>query len=263
MCNTYAVDFELLPGKNLFDPPIADPRWPKFLMGVAHDFEGNLGKTLWTFNFGENIGLAQFGNKNRPFEIGIQAGAFGLMDIGSTPTKLINADYLVALGLSHKRENFQYLFQLSHVSSHVGDEFLLSSAGVKLDRVNLSYETIKCFVRYKSSARVSPYIILGYIVHIDPAPTKRLIIAGGLDYYSHRIIFDDSTRLVAGIFATAWQENNYHPTTTARIGLQYERTNFCNRYAQLLLEYKNGKSQQGQFYNRDIQQIGIVITFSS
>lgn len=261
--NVHAAAVEFLPPKNLFDAPIADPRWPKFLMGVAHDFKGNLGKTLWTFNFGENIGLAQFGSQQAPFEFGIQAAAFGLMDIGSTPTKLVNADYFVALGLSHKRDNFQYLFQLSHVSSHVGDEFLLSEAGQALNRINLSYETVKCFIRYKPDPRISPYLVLGYIVHVDPAPIKRFSIAGGLDYFSRKIIFNDSTRFIAGVFSTAWQENKYKPTTTVRMGLQYERTKYCSRYLQLLLEYKTGKSQQGQFYDRNIQQVGIVVTFSS
>lgn len=260
-CNVHA-EIELLPNKNLFDAPIADPRWPKFLMGVSHDFKDNLGKTLWSFNLGENIGLAQMGSKEQPFEIGIQAAAFSLMDIDSIPSKLINADYFLALGLSHRRDEFQYLLQLSHVSSHVGDEFLLSEAGQGFKRINLSYETVKCFIRYKSNVRISPYIVLGYIVHVDPAPIKRLSIAGGFDYLSHRIVFNDSTRLIAGVYITAWQENNYKPTTTMRIGLQYERTKYCNRYLQLLLEYKAGKSQQGQFYKYNIQQLGILVVLS-
>ncbi len=263
VCNVHAAEIEFLPPKNLFDAPIADPRWPKFLVGIGHDFKGNLGKTLWTFNLGENIGLAEFGNKRSPFEIGIQAAAFSLMDIGSMPTKLVNADYFVALGLSHRRNDFQYLFQLSHVSSHVGDEFLLSEAGQTFDRINLSYETIKCFVRYKSDISLSPYMVIGYIFHVDPAPLKRLSFAGGLDYFSNRIVFKNSTRLIAGAFANAWQENNYQPTITVRVGLQYERTKYCNRYLQILLQYKVGKSQQGQFYNRDIQQVGVVVAFSS
>lgn len=259
----YAQPIELLPAKNLYDAPIADPRWPKFLMGVSHDFKGSLGKRLWTFNFGEDIGLLQFGSKQSPYEIGIQAGVFGLMDIASKPSILVNTDYMVALGLSHVHNQIQYLLQLSHISSHVGDELLLSQAGQDLQRINLSYETLKCFVRYKSTSRFSPYIVLGYIVTVDPNTIKRAIFAGGVDYFSHRIIFKDSTRLIAGAFVNAWQENNYSPTVTIRMGMQYERTKYCNRFLQLFLEYQCGKSQQGQFYNTNIQQVGIVVAYSS
>ncbi len=261
--NAIADQIEILPAKNLFDAPIADPRWPRFLMGISRDFKNNLGKHLWTFNFGENIGLMKYGSQEAPFEFGVQAAVFGLMDISSNPTQLINADYFVAFGLSHNRGNLQHLFQLSHVSSHVGDEYLLSTEGQNLKRINLSYETVKWFIRYKNNPTISPYVIFGYIVHVEPSPIKRLNVAAGVDYSSSKFIFNDSTRFIAGGFIHAWQENKFSPTTTIRMGLQYERTKYCNRYLQLLIEYKKGKSQQGQFYNRNIDHVGILIAFST
>lgn len=254
---------ELLPPKNLYDAPIADPRWPKFLIGVSHDFNGNLGKTLWTFNFGEDIGLLKFGSPKYPYEFGLQAGAFGIMDISSKPTRLINTDYFVALYISHVHNNFQHLWEINHQSSHVGDEYLLSQDGKNLTRINLSYEMIKYSIRYKSSPNFSPYAYVGYIVTADPNYIKRLDFAAGIDLYSKKIIFKDSTRVIAGAFINSWQENNYRPTVVIRAGLQYERIKYCNRFLQLLIEYTGGKSQQGQFYNTNIQQLGVLIAFSS
>lgn len=259
----HADDIELLPPKNLFDAPVADPRWPKFLMGLDYNNSSNLGRTLWNFNFGEDIGLMRFGDKDKPYEFGVQAGVFGVMDINSDPTILINTDYFIALELSHLSNNWQHLMQVSHTSSHVGDEFLLSSQGKNFQRINLSYEMLKYFLRYKESPRFSPYINAGYLFHVDPNYIKRFVFGIGADLYSKKIIFVNSTRLIAGAFINSWQENNYKPTVTIRAGLQYEKTKYCNRFLQLLLQYQVGKSQAGQFYGKNIQTIGLLVAFSS
>ena len=264
VCKANAEEtIEFLPAKNLFNAPIADPRWPKFLMGISKDSKNGFGKNLWTFNFGENIGLIKFGSTEKPFEFGVQAASFGLMDIHSKPTKLINTDYFVAAGISYRNGNFQHLFQLSHVSSHIGDEYLLSTEGQRIERINLSYETAKWFLRYKNSSSFSPYTQIGYILHVDPSTVKRLTLAAGIDYLSDKIIFLDATKFIAGGFISSWEENKFQPTINIRAGLQYERTKYCGRYLQLLVEYKTGKSQHGQFYRRNINHIGLLVTFSS
>jgi hypothetical protein len=185
------------------------------------------------------------------------------MDISSKPTRLINTDYFVALYISHVHDHFQHLWEINHQSSHVGDEFLLSLQGQNLNRINLSYEMIKYSFRYKPSPNFSPYVSAGYIITADPNYIKRIDFSAGIDLYSKKIIFKDSTRLVAGAFINTWQENDYHPTGVIRAGLQYERVRYCNKFLQLLVEYTAGKSLQGQFYGTNIQQIGILIAFSS
>jgi hypothetical protein len=265
-CYAEGLKFELLPPVNIFSAPIADPKWPKFSMGIARDYKANLGKKVWSFSFGENIGLAKLETNTRMFEFGVQAAAFGVMDIHSDPTRMINSDYFIGFGVSHSSDNIQQLVQLSHVSSHVGDEFLLSPAAANFQRINLSYETLKWFIRYKnleSRPRISPYISLGYIVHIDPDHVKRILLAGGVDYFSGRVIFNSSTRFIAGAHINSWQANHYNPTIVIRTGLQYERTKYCDRFLQLLLEYKQGKSLQGQFYQQRIKSVGLVVAFSS
>ncbi len=254
---------EVLPPKNLYDAPIADPRWPKFLMGLSHDFKGDFGKTLWIFNFGEDIGLVKFGNPKYPYEFGVQAGAFGVMDISTEPTQLVNTDYFVALEISHVHDKYQHLLQIFHQSSHVGDEFLLSPQAANFTRINLSYEMLKYFLRYKHSPYFSPYATAGCILHVDPNHVKRLAFSAGVDLYSKKIVFKDSMRIIAGGFINSWEENNFSPSITVRVGLQYERVKYCNRFLQLLLQYEGGKSQQGQFYGTNIQQFGILIAFSS
>lgn len=260
----HADETSFLPPKNLYDVPIADPRWPKFSTSVSKDFKGNLGKSIWGFTFGENIGLVQHDYASGKYEFGIQAATFGVMDIHSTPTRLVNSDYLVGVGLSHSAGYIQHLFQIYHISSHVGDEFLLSSEGQQLQRINLSYEAAKWYARYKNpEQKFSPYAAIGYMVHVDPNTVKRLILEAGCDYFSNKIVFNNTTKLVAGLHVNAWQANNFKGTLNIRAGLQYERTKYCNRYLQLLLEFKKGKSQQGQFYNRNVESVGLVLAFSS
>lgn len=255
---------EVLPPNNLYDPPIADPRWPKFLIGIDHDYNGTLGKNIWSFSFGENIGLIKFGNSSKPYEFGVQAATYGYMDVSSDPTRLLDQDYFFAFGISHVNGSFQQLFQLYHFSTHLGDEFLLSAQGRTVNRINLSYETLRWYGRYKSKATgFTPYVSFGYIFHLEPSYLNRFITEAGLDFYSKKIIFKDSTRLIAGADYTSLLQNNFSGTFTVRAGLQYERTRYCNRFLQLLLQYSYGKSQMGQFYNLNMNSLGIVVAFSS
>ncbi len=78
-------------------------------MGVARDFKGILGKRIWNFSFGENIGIAKFETPENSYEIDVQPAAFGMMDIASHPTKLVNTDYFIGLGVSKSKDNWQHL----------------------------------------------------------------------------------------------------------------------------------------------------------
>lgn len=90
------------------------------------------------------------------------------MDISSNPTRLINSDYFVGLGFSLvKSKKWENIFQVSHLSSHLGDELIVSNPSLTRKRINLNYETVKWITAYKIND-FRPYIGAGYIVHRDP-----------------------------------------------------------------------------------------------
>jgi Protein of unknown function (DUF1207) len=91
-------DYELgfLPSANLFEPLIADPRWPRFSMGYRYftDDATNVGSAT----FGETIALYRARIPSAGFgEIGFQAGVFSIFDLDAPSSDLVNTDFFAAL----------------------------------------------------------------------------------------------------------------------------------------------------------------------
>jgi hypothetical protein len=254
---------EILPSGVIYTSPIADPKWPKFSVGYQYHFRNIYGRNIFSLSFGENLALWRHKNKELTYELGVQAGLFGLMDISKNPTTLVNSDYFVGFGVSfvHKK-NWQNLIQISHLSSHLGDELLLSNSKLASKRINLSYETLKWLTAYKFD-NIRPYIGLGYMVHRDPSNIKPITIEGGCDYISKDSFIFNTTRYVFGIHTHAWEENNYKPSINLRTGLQFENPIWQGRYLQFLIDYSHGKSRHGQFYKRNEHYLGLLVALSS
>lgn len=254
---------EMMPSGTIYNAPIADPKWPRFSVGYQKHFKKNHGRSIYFLSFGENLALFRHQNNSEAYELGIQAGLFGAMDISSNPTRLINSDYFVGLGLSIvKSKNWQNMIQFSHLSSHLGDELIVSDPHITKKRINLSYETFKWLTAYKFNS-LRPYVGVGYIVHRDPSSLKPLTLEGGLDYISEDKFIFHTTRAVAGLHLHSWQENKFRPTFNVRGGLQLENPVWQSRYLQGLIDYSYGKSRHGQFYKQKEHYIGVLISLSS
>jgi hypothetical protein len=65
----------------------------------------------------------------------------------------------------------------------------------------------------------------------------------------------------AGVDIQHREENNWDTDVSARAGIQFENPDFMSRKVQLLFEYYNGKSPNGQFYERSIEYFGLGLHF--
>jgi hypothetical protein len=254
---------ELLPAGVIYNSPIADPKWPKFSVGYQQHLKNVYGKNIFNLSFGENLALLRYKTEGLTYELGIQAGLTGLMDIGSTPTRLINSDYFVGLGVSVVYDRrWQNLIQVSHQSCHLGDEFLISKPSYLKKRINLSHEEVKWYTAYKFDS-FRPYIGFGYLFDRDPADTKPFSLEAGLDYISDGKFMFDTTRFVFGCHTHFWDENKMRPTINVRTGLQLKNPTWGGRNVNFLLDYAHGNSRQGQFYPNKEQYIGFLITVAN
>lgn len=123
-----------LPDGILFKPLMADPEWPRFTLAYQYLFQDQYSRHVFAPNFGASFSLFRINDAKyaQSWEIGIIAGLFGIMDIGSTPTALVNADYYISLPLTYRQDNFSILTRIYHLSSHLGDELMLTKEGKKL-----------------------------------------------------------------------------------------------------------------------------------
>jgi len=250
----------ILPQSHLFQPLLADPRWPHFSASFQRYIDNDLLRNVASTNFGESIGLYRFGGPlQSTIQLGIQAGVFSIFDLDSQSFDLINADYMVGIPLTLKKGNLSNMTRVFHQSSHLGDEYLLR--GQSDERINLSYESVNSMFSYHLPAGFRIYAGGGYIFHEDPSGLDPWSVQTGLEFRSPMVWLKGALRPVFGVDVQNRQESNWDADVSARAGIQFENPDFLSRKLQLLFEYYNGKSPNGQFYERNIEFFGIGLHF--
>jgi hypothetical protein len=249
-----------LPKSPLFQPLLADPRWPHFSASFQRYINNDQLKDVAATNFGESIGLYRFrGPLESTIQLDIQAGVFSIFDLDSQSFDLINADYMVGIPLTIKKDNFANMTRVFHQSSHLGDEYLLR--GHTDERINLSYESVSSLFSYQLPAGFRIYAGGGYIFHKDPSDLDPLSTQAGLEFRSPLFWLKGALRPVAAVDVQNRQESNWYTDISARAGIQFENPDFLSRKLQLLFEYYNGKSPNGQFYENNIEFFGLGLHF--
>jgi hypothetical protein len=246
----YEVGF--LPGGNLFEPLIADPRWPRFSIGYRYFAEE--GVNVGAATFGETIALYRArGPAEGLGEIGFQAGVFSIFDLDAPSSDLVNTDFFAALQAAYRVNDFSTFFRVFHQSSHLGDEFLLRH---RIDRVNLSFEGVDLKLSYRPFDWLRLYAGGAYLFNVDPSDLKPWATQGGIELQTPWRFWKDSTRLVTALDLQNRQESRWSTETSIRGGFQFERPQSFMRRINLLMEYYKGHSPNGQFFTRKIQYFG-------
>jgi Protein of unknown function (DUF1207) len=252
-------EYELgfLPGGNLFEPLIADPRWPHFSVAYQNYLGDQELKNVASITFGESIALyrnrAPFGGL---WEVGFQAGVFSIFDLDGPSFDLINTDFAGGITASYRVKDFSTFFRIFHQSSHLGDEFLLRNP---INRLNLSFEGADLKLSYRFFDWLRLYAGGTYLFDRDPSDLKPWVAQAGIELQTPWRFWADSTRLIAAADLQHLQEHNWSTEISVRSGLQFERPQNFMRKIQLLLEYYNGHSPNGQFFDRKIEYIGTGI----
>jgi hypothetical protein len=247
----------LLPGGSLFKPLIADPRWPHFAASYQHHLRNVLLQDAAAVSFGETFALYRDRLGGGWWEVGVQAGVFAVFDIASPSKDLVNADYLVAIPLSYRYADFSAMFRFFHQSSHLGDEFLLRT---KLNRVNLSYESVDLKVSYDLGDVARIYAGAGYLFDQEPTNLDPLSVQYGLEFISPWPPRDRGWRPIAAVDVQHREENAWSSDVSFRTGVQIDGV-LATRNLQLLIEYFRGRSPSGQFYRDKIEYIGLGVHF--
>ena len=251
---------ELLPREELFDPLLADPRWPHFAASGQWYLDDDELKRVGVPSFGESFALlgGPAGDEGR-WELGLHAAVFSIFDFDSESFDLVNSDFLVGLTGVYRLAGFSVLARVFHQSSHLGDEFLLRS---RIDRINLSYEVVDLLLSIEPHRAVRLYGGGGYMFHREPSDLEPFSAQGGIEFHSPSAFLGGHLRPVAAFDVQAREEAEWRPDYSARAGLQIEntaleRTPLSGLRLQILLEYYDGRSPNGQFFRRDIQYLGV------
>jgi hypothetical protein len=249
---------EVLPKGLLFAPLIADPRWPHFSAVYQRFHKDARLENAATATLGETFSILRgpLATSGGAWEVGIQAGVFSLFDLDAPSTDLVNSDYMVGFPFAYRLGDFSAMARVYHQSSHLGDEFLIEN---RVERVNLSYEAVDVRLSYEITDWLRVYGGAGYIVRGDPDDLKPWSTQMGAEIRSPWTFLAGTLRPLAAVDIQYREQNEWHTDLSARAGVQFEKLPIYDRRIQLLVEYFNGYSPNGQFYREKIEYIGVGI----
>lgn len=174
----------------LFEPLLADPRWPHFFASwhfYTEDRDRAVGTEplaqIGAVGFGETLAFARSrGTGVLRWEAGLQAGVFAIFDLDRASKDLVNADYTIGPYLAGRHRDTSLLLRLRHQSSHLGDEYVLREQITGSGRVNLSYETVDVVASHELPAGFRPYAGGSYLLAAEPADLESWTLHYGLEW---------------------------------------------------------------------------------
>ena len=208
----------MLPRSNLFEPLMADPRWPRFSAGYRYYTDDPDVDHAGAVSFGETFSLYRNSLFGGRWEVGFQAAVFSVFDLNSDSMDLINADYWVGIPVSYRIGDFSVLGRVFHQSSHLGDEFLLREGIDRSRRINVSYEAAEALASYDIGEEFRVYGGFSYLFDQDPSDLKPWGTQAGLEYESSGTFANGQLRPVAAADVKFREESGlgYGPVAPGR-----------------------------------------------
>lgn len=241
------------PSNDVFRPLLADPKERQFFMSMLSVETPTDSYTAWSVGFGESLGLVRWDGQTFQAQLGFLAGVFSQFD-WSTPSKdLINTDFTFGIAATHRWKGLTGRLQYYHQSSHLGDELLLNNP---IPRLNYSYEALEEVLALENR-NIRIYGSAEYLMSRDPTYLKRWNFHSGAELRG-----GDSPaffRPVGGL-DVLWKKQ--HPdgfNISAKAGLEMGKFAMRDRHLRLLLEFYDGYSPYGQFFDIKIRYWGLGI----
>ncbi len=245
----------------LFPTMVADPRQITFSLGLQfNDCRG--GKIAGPVTFGDQFPIYRWANFwGGDLQLEIEGCVFALFNLVEDSAPLINADYYVGIPLSFAKDKWAYRVRIYHISSHLGDEFLMNHH--HYNRKNKSFEALDFFASYQMNKVLRFYGGIGSIVHSDSEmKLKPLYAQYGFEARAFRHNF---TQLYGQPFLAVniqnAQDTHYQFNNTYAIGYEFGKIQGIGRKIRIFGEYHKGFSPDGQFSRRRDEFFAIRLAY--
>ncbi|NIP58721.1 MAG: DUF1207 domain-containing protein [Gemmatimonadetes bacterium] len=257
----------LLPQGRLFCPLAADPKaersFASYLRGdfaTIADPEPGEKTNIGAVGLGDSFAIFRRGGggSGGGVQLDLAGAIFAQFNLDRPSFDLINADYLVGLPLTFRREGFSGRLRIYHQSSHLGDEFLLSR---EPELVNLSFESAELIL----SQEMGPLRLSGggeKFFRREPEGLPPHLLHTGAEI--RPAVFGDG-RLLAAVDLKAVDDADWELGWSARAGVEIARIpspGHPPRVISLTGEFYDGPAPYGQFYREDIQYWGFAFSLT-
>ena len=213
---------------------------------------------IWDITLGGNVGLIRYGTRGdaRPegFQLGIEGAGLVRLDIDEN-RDVDAADYRFGVPLTWGDAIHQVKFAYYHLSSHVGDEFLLKNPG--FNRLNYSRDVLVFGQSLYPRDEWRVYAEIGYAVDCDVA-----------DPWETQFGVDWAPNGGTGAWGAPFAAVNGHLREEVDFGGNFVvQGGWCWRGSpatglfRVGVEYYNGKDDQFSFFNESVQKVGFGIWY--
>ncbi len=244
----------------LFQPLIADPREPYNFAAYRYG-DQVVGKQAASVAIGDDFPLFRWRDVFRwhgDLQIGIQGGIWAVFNYKDVPHKndetceLVNTDYFLGIPLTYAYDRWSFRARLYHISSHLGDEFIVNHPKYLHLRKNPSYEAIEFAGSYQLTGHLRTYGGPGVILHSDQSfPMKTFFVKYGVELkilgqklYYHQLY---GTPFLA-IHLENWQVRDWNLDLFVKLGYELSKLQGVGRKMRLYIDYHHGYSYEGQFF---------------
>ena len=244
----------------LFQPLVADPREPYNYAAYRYG-DRVIGKNVASVAIGDDFPLFRWRDVFRwhgDLQIGIQGGIWAVFNYSGVPhnngemCELVNTDYFLGIPLTYSYDRLSFRSRLYHISSHLGDEFIVNNPQYLHLRKNPSYEALEFISSYQLSGHLRAYGGPGFILHSDQSfPMKTFYVKYGTELrilgqklYYHQLY---GTPFLA-IHLENWQVRDWNLDLFIKLGYELSKLQGVGRKMSLYIDYHHGYSYEGQFF---------------
>jgi hypothetical protein len=222
------------------------------------NYDSELG-WMWDITLGGRAALLRYGTDGpfRPdgWELGIEGAAFPRLDM-ENDEDMVSADYRAGIPLTFGSGPFQFKFAGYHLSSHLGDEFMIRHPDYR--RINYSRNALVLGGSYYATENLRLYAEAEWAFYTDGG-TEPWAFQFGIDYSP---VQPARQRLGSPFFALNGQireEVDYGGCFTAQAGWQWR--GMSNRLLRVGVQYFVGKSDQYELFRQSEEKIGLAMWY--
>ena len=256
------------PGGSLFEPLAADLRWPHLGLGTEWYVGDRYLESTYSVALGGTVPVWR--SESGDVEWGLQGGVFSVFDRDQPSLDLFNSDYVGAAfvaGRFGEAKDMSYLVRVLHISTHVGDEYLINFPEV--ERENFSFERADAFLSRDfdlgplgpaRGTELRVYGGLGAVIgEPEPADWGYLRAQWGSELRAD--VFDGRGRLFLAADVQHEEARDFVPDLSLSAGWELP-TGRPGSAFRASIEYYVGREPNGQFWRDDVQIVGVGLSFT-
>lgn len=259
-CDPLAGDFQawtcqFLPDGILYPAYLAGAKESRMAGALEH-----LNGEGWIIEatIGGRVGLLRYGTRgdDRPqgWQLDLEGACFPRLDL-EEKWDLTVTDFRIGLPLTYALGSWEYKLAAYHLSSHIGDEYLIKNPGFQ--RINYSRDVLVLGGAYRLLDAVRLYAEAGWAFNTSGG-SRPWEFQSGVDYSPLWTARRGSP--FAAFNAHLREESDFGGHVTLQAGWQW-RGDETGHLLRLGVEYLNGKSPQFEIFTRNEERLGLGVWY--